>query len=451
MFQHRRKGAKMPKVPKQLPMFLPHDHGASCGICVQSELDNVPHANVDSSDVPSTSTGTGTEDVSVQSTVDSDVPSTSTKANTNEFLKKPKAQKELFAGKEVKGVEDREMSPCADYGLCYERFTEKAMAQLLSCAVCKKIPRPEPECSPCGHMFCKLCSEQWLQVASACPICREPLLSNELHKPKGNVKYLYESLTLNCHNECGYTGGIGSVLNHETQCISTRKVRGKGKSKQPLKQADFEHVRNKRLKHCFEQVDNVVDNFCDQNYEEKTDVMYCMLANHLHSVGDQATGQVLSMWKSGDVAESKMTPQECLSLRVEILQSKSQYKTQYDILNKKFGSKKNPFQPPTALDRVERTFLPGTTRYSIEGSVYSGSYYHTPAKPHQSEEKNTSSFQSTEPIHLMADFNPGVPEVYTPNVEGHRWCYADALAKTLEELNEEIDQNICSFSEMLPK
>jgi hypothetical protein len=49
-----------------------------------------------------------------------------------------------------------------------------------------------------------------------------------------------------------------------------------------------------------------------------------------------------------------------------------------------------------------------------------------------------SENQPFEPIDILSDFSPCLPELATPNVKGCRWQYPDALAKTLAELEPDI-------------
>ena len=47
---------------------------------------------------------------------------------------------------------------------------------------------------------------------------------------------------------------------------------------------------------------------------------------------------------------------------------------------------------------------------------------------------------------VKADFDPFMPEVFTPNLEGVRWRYPDAIARTLLELNSSVDETLSKLN-----
>ncbi|XP_045174389.2 V(D)J recombination-activating protein 1-like [Mercenaria mercenaria] len=131
---------------------------------------------------------------------------------------------------------------------------------------------------------------------------------------------------------------------------------------------------------------------------------------------------------------SKLTPSQCLALRVDTLQSKTQYKAQYNYLKKNV---RNPLQSPSVIDDLELLYAPSSTRYSIQGLEFTDNYYHTPAKVVNRTEY-TCKDSSFEPPDVLQDFQPVMPEFASPNIKGVRWSYPDAIASTLKELEPKI-------------
>lgn len=66
------------------------------------------------------------------------------------------------------------------------------------------------------------------------------------------------------------------------------------------------------------------------------------------------------------------------SLRVDMLQTKDQYKSQYDFLKQKFAN--NVLQPPLALTERELAYMPGSVRYIVQSEELNQTYYHIPVK-----------------------------------------------------------------------
>ena len=116
-----------------------------------------------------------------------------------------------------------------------------------------------------------------------------------------------------------------------------------------------------------------------------------------------------------------MSVEQCLALRVSLLQSKSQYRKQYDFLRL---NNVHVFQSPNQLDNTESHFLPGYVEYSIVGDDFCLNKYKVPSV--------------SEPINILADFCDSFSDFPVPNCMGVRWSYADALVKTVEELSVEI-------------
>lgn len=158
-----------------------------------------------------------------------------------------------------------------------------------------------------------------------------------------------------------------------------------------------------------------------------------MLSDHLSDINDPRSKVIDSVWRSE--RSISLTAHECLALRIDTLQSKTQYRSQYEFLKQK--SNFNPFQPPHTLDSIECQYMSASARYSLEGQEYFNTFYHTPAKP-TSSILPQSGYISFEPYDILCDFYKAVPEIPTPNIKGVRWSYPDAIAKTLQELESDI-------------
>ena len=48
-----------------------------------------------------------------------------------------------------------------------------------TCSICFDEPT-RPTVTPCGHIFCYECINDWLQRQSSCPICKSRLLPSDL-------------------------------------------------------------------------------------------------------------------------------------------------------------------------------------------------------------------------------------------------------------------------------
>ncbi|KAK3100740.1 hypothetical protein FSP39_024522 [Pinctada imbricata] len=200
--------------------------------------------------------------------------------------------------------------------------------------------------------------------------------------------------------------------------------------KMPLFSAKRKYVKQYRLKSILADVSK----FCSEHKENKTDVLFFMLRQHLEDVNDNRAPSIDSLW-AGNI--DNLSPSQCLALRVDTLQSKGNYRAQYYFLKEK-GC--HIFCSPHQLDMVEKEFLPQSVRFTVESEFFGhGDLYHTPAKPVHSTEhlKPSTGF---EPIDLTECLL--LPEFPTPNLKGVRYNYPEAIAKTLEELDPLIQEGL---------
>ena len=84
-----------------------------------------------------------------------------------------------------------------------------------------------------------------------------------------------------------------------------------------------------------------------------------MLKDHLKESNDPSWKQVESLWLGNN---STLSPEQCLTLRVDLLQSKGQYRSQYDFL---FQNNVHVFQAPSKMDSCENLSMPSASLFQI--------------------------------------------------------------------------------------
>ena len=318
-----------------------------------------------------------------------------------------------------------------------DRINEKALGDILTCTICKGVPTL-PVVTTCSHIYCRTCILAWLETASACPVCRTYLNEHDIGPLRGHLSVLFDALTVTCCNKlngCSETLNLKNFNEHEKTCKfdkysnllkpKSNVVRGESLNKIPIYDCSRKYLKQKRLKEAF----TSLTEFCSSHHEDETDVLFFMLRQKLYDKNDDRHHAIDSIWQGNSV---KLTPNQCLAMRIDTLQSKQQYRSQYNFLKDKA---QNPLQPPSSLDAVEMLHTPPSVRYSIEGFDYFDHYYHTPAKRRNENVAVYDSSQITfEPIDILDDFSENMPELATPNVKGVRWRYPDAIAKTLSDL-----------------
>ena len=117
------------------------------------------------------------------------------------------------------------------------------------------------------------------------------------------------------------------------------------------------HTRHKRLKLIISKVDE----FCTSSDENKTDVLFFMLKDHLRDVSDPRWKVIENLWFNGN-SDSCLSAEQCLAIRVDLLQSKGQYRAQYDFL---VQNNVCVFQPPSKVDSCEKCFMPSASEFRL--------------------------------------------------------------------------------------
>ena len=105
------------------------------------------------------------------------------------------------------------------------RFTEPIDDNLL-CSVCGEVLE-DAVLSPCGHSFCQLCIQTWLETHPTtmnCPECRS-FMSEESVRPIHSIRNLVGALKLRCENldrGCTKILNVSEENNHKTICDFSR-------------------------------------------------------------------------------------------------------------------------------------------------------------------------------------------------------------------------------------
>ncbi|XP_070555020.1 V(D)J recombination-activating protein 1-like [Ptychodera flava] len=105
----------------------------------------------------------------------------------------------------------------------------------------------------------------------------------------------------------------------------------------------------------------------------------------------------------------------------------------------------NVLRPPIQLDECEKSYMPGTARYVIVGNENYEHVYRTPVKLGKESLPLSSASNSVEPEVMLEEFKNICKEIPGPNLEGVKFPYADAIAKTLQEIEPDIRENFNSL------
>lgn len=118
--------------------------------------------------------------------------------------------------------------------------------------------------------------------------------------------------------------------------------------KLPLYSVSAKHTRHKRLKPIISRVNE----FCQMQDENKSDVLFFMLKDHLKDINDPRWKQIENLWLGND---NTLSPEQCLAIRVDLLQSKGQYRSKYDFFSQ---NNVHVFKAPSKMETCENLFLP---------------------------------------------------------------------------------------------
>ena len=253
-----------------------------------------------------------------------------------------------------------------------DRCIEESLAERLKCSVCLGVPI-EPTITTCGHIHCKSCIVHWLSFSNTCTYCRTVVdQESDVVSLKGFHDSVYKVLHVACQysgNGCNEKPVISHILDHERICayVIARNIsqdkqnkhhRGPGYTKQSLRDSNKQYVKRKRLKTLI----HTMNEFCERHHESRRDVLFFLLRNEMEDEGNKKGAESIdTLWHSGDMTVT-FSPDECLAIRVDTLQSKGQYKNMYDILKSKGDT---TLRSPDTVSRKESKYMPGSVPFSI--------------------------------------------------------------------------------------
>ena len=304
-----------------------------------------------------------------------------------------------------------------------EKFENTEYAELLVCVVCLGVPS-ELVMTTCSHMFCHNCILHWCKNRGVCPHCHECLdPETDIGPVRMLPLQLWSVLQIKCCfeiNGCKETFGLSdtqkkSMQDHEKVCtFKTQQLSAKARkprlNKKPLFEVNRRYVKNERLQPLIKEIDN----FCTYHHENKLDTLFFLLDSELRATDDKnRADQLRNLWKN----KPSLSGDECLAIRTETLLTKGMYTRQYNILKEKGES---VFVTPYALDKAEKEFMPWCVDYVLErnGEIL----------------VNHKKTEEGSPIDIMDNFKDSSSHWHKPNMYGVRFLYADAVAKSLEEL-----------------
>ena len=93
----------------------------------------------------------------------------------------------------------------------------------LFCIVCQETLY-NPTNLTCGHTFCLICIEKWLETENICPICRKYVDKLNLSK-NYIVSSIIDELEVVCNNkECPWKGTVSDLNKHLSNCQFDEKT-----------------------------------------------------------------------------------------------------------------------------------------------------------------------------------------------------------------------------------
>lgn len=152
-----------------------------------------------------------------------------------------------------------------------------------------------------------------------------------------------------------------------------------------------------------------MNEFCAAEGEDKTDVLFSLLKKHLKDSNDPRWKDIYMLWRGSPDA---MSVEQCLALGVSLLQSKSQYRKQYDFLRL---NNVMYFNLPINLITHNPIFCLVMLNIQLSQMIFLNKY---------------KAPSVSEPINILADLCDSFSDFPVPNCMGCRCSYADALTKT---------------------
>jgi len=86
----------------------------------------------------------------------------------------------------------------------------------LICSICTDL-LADPVTCPCGHCFCDICIQQWLDEGSCCPLCRANVTIEDLRE-SDTVRAQCDAITVMCPWRCHWQGRRDEQGLHVASC-----------------------------------------------------------------------------------------------------------------------------------------------------------------------------------------------------------------------------------------
>ena len=108
------------------------------------------------------------------------------------------------------------------------RFLKDSVDEDLICQICHGV-FVDPVQTPCRHLFCKQCIEEWIQQNETCPSDRSFLCTQLLTKAPFAIQNIIGRLPITCvyqKNGCTYKtlfNNIKRCKDHEKECLYSPK------------------------------------------------------------------------------------------------------------------------------------------------------------------------------------------------------------------------------------
>ena len=296
-----------------------------------------------------------------------------------------------------------------------ERFCNAEVSQSFMCTICRGVPC-DPYISKCSHIFCKECIFGWFSLSSACPVCRSLLDESEVSPLHGHLLQIYDTLLVHCiHANCTQSQLNKNIDEHESICsMKGTKILYNVTTKPTVfklpavHSVSAKHTRHRRLKPIISQVNECC------HAQRKISMMFCffMLKGHLKEINDPRCKQVESLWSGNN---STLSQEQCLAIRVDLLQSKGQYRSHYDFISQ---NNVYVFQAPSKMESCENLSMPFSSIFQIIGNYGNVLLQNL---------NNPCTVPLTLNVHEC--FLPGFVELATPNCMGVRFSYFGANSR----------------------
>ena len=315
------------------------------------------------------------------------------------------------------------------------------------CTLCSNVIFKPIQVQCCLEIFCQDCLSKWFQVCSVCPQCRDYCDHTHTKTPHPDlVSDLYE-LQYHCPT-CDSTVYYQNIYIHFPKCsnvhvpeqeqepeTSAKPKRGRppGPSYDKGSLLGLVHKSSKRKRSS--PVRKGLKHLVQLHKEDYGDVVKYLLVDYFEFTGRYREARELVRFF--DRKTFGLSTRKCLALRVSCFQSKNQYQRRRKTVNA--GLDQDVYQPLDHLNAEEKTLLPGAASFTIESS------------PNSIYNFDSVAVSGTEPIDILAGFkssNPVGPThnyssgLILPQMAGFRWRYDQAIAQTLFEYNDVVEDGM---------